>query len=305
MLGYALARIPQLCIALVGVSAVAFLLIHLSGDPAQIMLPSEASDAQIRAFRHDMGFDRPLPAQYVDFFLRAAKGDFGQSLRYQQPALGLVLARLPATGILSFAAMLVALAVALPAGVTSARRRDTLWDILATSGALTGQSMPVFWVGIVLVLLFSITWHLFPTSGSGSLAHLVLPAVTLGLYSMGRLMRMIRSSVLEVSQQDYVRTARAKGISERAVLVAHILRNAWLPILTLLGLELASLLGGAVITETVFAWPGMGRLVVTAIYARDYPVVQAAIFVIATIFVLVTLVVDLSYAVLDPRIRYG
>ncbi len=305
MLGYALGRIPQLCVALVGVSAVAFLLVHLSGDPAQLMLPSEASELQIRAFRHAMGFDRPLPAQFVDFLLRAARGDFGQSLRYQQPALTLVLARLPATGDLALAAMAVAVGVALPAGITSARRRDTVWDVLATSGALTGQSMPVFWTGIVLILLFSVHWHLLPTSGSGSLAHLVLPAVTLGLYSTGRLTRMVRSSVLEVATQDYVRTARAKGISERAVLGAHILRNAWLPILTLLGVELASLLGGAVITETVFAWPGMGRLVVNAIYTRDYPVVQAAVFVIATIFVLLNLVIDLSYAVLDPRIRYG
>jgi len=305
MLGYALGRIPQLCVALVGVSAVAFLLVHLSGDPAQLMLPSEASELQIRAFRHAMGFDRPLPAQFVDFLLRAARGDFGQSLRYQQPALTLVLARLPATGDLALAAMAVAVGVALPAGITSARRRDTVWDVLATSGALTGQSMPVFWIGIVLILLFSVHWHLLPTSGSGSLAHLVLPAVTLGLYSTGRLTRMVRSSVLEVVTQDYVRTARAKGISERAVLGAHILRNAWLPVLTLLGVELASLLGGAVITETVFAWPGMGRLVVNAIYTRDYPVVQAAVFVIATIFVLLNLVIDLSYAVLDPRIRYG
>jgi len=305
MLGYALGRVPQLGIALVGVSAVAFLLVHLSGDPAQLMLPSEASDFQIRAFRHAMGFDRPLPAQYVDFLLRAARGDFGQSLRYQQSALALVLARLPATGDLALAAMVFAVGIALPAGITSARRRDTVWDVLATSGALTGQSMPVFWIGIVLILLFSVRWHLLPTSGSGTFAHLVLPAVTLGLYSTGRLTRMIRSSVLEVATQDYVRTARAKGISERAVLGAHILRNAWLPVLSLLGVELASLLGGAVITETVFAWPGMGRLVVNAIYTRDYPVVQAAVFVIATIFVLLNLAIDLSYAVLDPRIHYG
>lgn len=305
MVRYALSRIPQLLVALVGVSAVAFVLIHLSGDPALLMLPSEVSEEQIRTFRHAMGFDRPLPAQYLDFLLRAVRGDFGQSLRYHQPALGLVVARLPATGHLALAAMAVAVGVALPAGIVSARRRDTVWDVLATSGALAGQSMPVFWVGIVLILLFSIQWHLLPTSGSGDLRHLVLPAVTLGLYSMGRLTRMIRSSVLEVANQDYVRTARAKGISEWAVLDAHILRNAWLPILTLLGLELASLLGGAVITETVFAWPGMGRLVVNAIYTRDYPVVQAAVFVIATIFVTLNLVVDLSYAVLDPRIRYG
>ena len=305
MLRYTLERIPQLVIALLGVSALAFILIRLSGDPAQLMLPSEATDAQIRAFRHEMGFDRPLVVQYVDFMRHVLYGDFGQSLRYQQPALPLVLDRLPATGTLAFAAMIVTLAVALPAGILSAQRHDTVWDVAATSGALTGQSMPVFWVGIVLILLFSVHWRLFPTSGSGGLAHLVLPAVTLGLYTMGRMTRLIRSSVLEVMHQDYVRTARAKGAPGRAVLTAHVLRNAWLPILTLLGVELGALLGGAVITETVFAWPGMGRLVVTAIYSRDYPVVQAAVFAIATIFIVLNLFVDLSYAVLDPRVRYG
>jgi peptide/nickel transport system permease protein len=305
MLRYTLSRIPQLAIALLGVSTVAFVLIHLSGDPAQLMLPSEASEDQIRAFRHEMGFDRPLPIQYVDFLRHAALGDFGQSLRYQQAALGLVLQRLPATADLAFAAVTITLGVALPAGIVSARRRETPWDVLVTSGALIGQSMPVFWLGIVLILLLSIKWHLFPTSGSGGPRHLLLPAITLGLYSMGRMTRLIRSSVLEVLQQDYVRTARAKGVKEHAVLTTHILRNAWLPILTLLGVELASLLGGAVVTETVFAWPGLGRLVVSAIYARDYPVVQAAVFVIAVIFILVNLLVDLSYALLDPRIRYG
>jgi len=305
MLRYTLERVPQLVIALLGVSALAFILIRLSGDPAQLMLPSEATDAQIRAFRHEMGFDRPLVVQYVDFMRHVLYGDFGQSLRYQQPALSLVLDRLPATGTLALAAMIVTLAVALPAGILSAQRHDTVWDVAATSGALTGQSMPVFWVGIVLILLFSVHWRLFPTSGSGGLAHLVLPAVTLGLYTMGRMTRFIRSSVLEVMHQDYVRTARAKGAPRRAVLTSHILRNAWLPILTLLGVELGALLGGAVITETVFAWPGMGRLVVTAIYSRDYPVVQAAVFAIATIFIVLNLFVDLSYAVLDPRVRYG
>jgi peptide/nickel transport system permease protein len=305
MLRYTLERIPQLLVALLGVSALAFVLIHLSGDPAQLMLPSEATDAQIRAFRHEMGFDRPLAVQYVDFMRHLVRGDFGQSLRYQQPALPLVLDRLPATGTLALAAILVTLAVALPAGILSAQRRDTVWDVVATSGALAGQSMPVFWVGIVLILLFSLHWRFFPSSGSGGLAHLVLPAVTLGLYTMGRITRLIRSSVLEVMHQDYVRTARAKGAPGRAVLIAHILRNSWLPILTLLGVELGALLGGAVITETVFAWPGMGRLVVTAIYSRDYPVVQAAVFAIATIFIVLNLLVDLSYAVLDPRVRYG
>jgi peptide/nickel transport system permease protein len=305
VLRYALQRVPQLAIALLGVSALAFVLIRLGGDPAQLMLPAEATDAQIRAFRHEMGFDRPLAVQYVDFMRHVVYGDFGQSLRYQQPALPLVLDRLPATGLLALAAIVVTLAVALPAGILSAQRRDTVWDVLATSGALTGQSMPVFWVGIVLILLFSLHWRLFPTSGFGGLRHLVLPAVTLGLYTMGRMTRLIRSSVLEVMHQDYVRTARAKGVSRHAVLLVHILRNAWLPILTLLGVELGTLLGGAVITETVFAWPGMGRLVVTAIYSRDYPVVQAAVFTIATIFIVLNLLVDLSYAVLDPRVRYG
>jgi len=305
VLRYTLERVPQLLIALFGVSALAFVLIHLSGDPAQLMLPSEATEAQIRAFRHEMGFDRPLIVQYVEFMRHVVHGDFGQSLRYQQPALRLALDRLPATSTLALAAMVVTLAVALPAGILSAQRHDTIWDVLATSGALTGQSMPVFWVGIVLILLFSLHWRLFPTSGFGGVRHLVLPAVTLGLYTMGRMTRLIRSSVLEVMHQEYVRTARAKGAPRHAVLMVHILRNAWLPILTLLGVEFGALLGGAVITETVFAWPGMGRLVVMAIYSRDYPVVQAAVFTIAAIFIVLNLLVDLSYALLDPRVRYS
>ena len=231
-------------------------------------------------------------------------GDLGRSLRYRQPALPLVLERLPATAELALAALFVSLLVAIPAGVISAVRRDTAYDNLTMLGALFGQSMPVFWLGIMLILIFSVRLELLPTSGRGGLDHLILPAVTLGLYSTARVTRLVRAGMLDVIGQDYIRTAQAKGLPDRRVIVKHALRNTLIPVVTIIGLELGTLLGGAVITETIFAWPGIGRLAVTAIFQRDYPLVQATVLVTALVFVLSNLLVDLLYGWLDPRIRY-
>jgi peptide/nickel transport system permease protein len=297
-------RLGQAVLVVVGVSLVVFLVIRLTGDPAYLMLPPDASEADRLRFSRELGLDQPLYVQYAVFATRAVQGDLGRSLRYRQPALPLVLERLPATLELATAALLVSLAVAIPAGVLAAVRRDTPYDNLTMLGALFGQSMPVFWLGIMLILLFSVRLELFPTSGRGTPAHLVLPALTLGLYSTARVTRLVRAGMLDVIGQDYVRTAWAKGLPDRRVIFKHALRNTLIPVVTIVGLELGSLLSGAVITETIFAWPGVGRLAVTAIFQRDYPLVQAVVLVTALVFVGSNLLVDMIYGWLDPRIRY-
>lgn len=298
-------RLAQTALILVGITLVVFWVIRLSGDPVLLMLPADASQQDIQRLRELLGFDRPVPIQLWRFMERVATGDFGTSLRFQEPALALVLDRLPSTVLLALTALSVATVIALPLGVLSAVRRNSVWDHAAMAVALLGQSMPIFWTGIMLITIFAVALDLFPSSGSGTIRHLVLPAAALGFFSTGRMARLVRGGMIEVLGQDYVRTARAKGLTERRVLYRHALRNCLLPVITLLGLELGSTLGGAVVTEMVFAWPGVGRLIVSAIFARDYPLVQAAVFVVAAMLVVVNLVVDLLYAVIDPRVRYG
>jgi peptide/nickel transport system permease protein len=258
---------------------------------------------QIAQFRHDMGFDRPWIVQYGEFLWRAAQGDFGVSLRQHQPTFMLIMERMPATLELTVAALAISTVLALPIGIISAARRNSLGDHLGMLLALVGQSVPVFWLGLMLILVFGVQLRLLPVAGRGGWDSLILPAVSLATFSLARNARIIRSSLLEVLGQDYVRTARAKGLVERAVLYRHALRNALIPVVTLIGLEFGTLRGGAVITETIFAWPGVGRLTVQAIFARDLPLVQTAVTVLATIFVLLNLAVDLLYTYLDPRIR--
>ena len=300
---YLLRRLAQSLIVLLGISVVVFVILHLTGDPTLLLLPPDASAEEIAKFRRAMGFDDPLYLQYWRFLRGALRGDFGNSLRHDEPALALVWQRMPATLELTAVALGVALVLAIPAGIVSAVFRNTALDYVSTVLALVGQAMPTFWLGIMLILVFSVGLHLLPSSGRGGAANLVLPAVTLGLFTTARIMRLTRSGMLEVLGQDYVRTARAKGVGERRVVWKHALKNAGIPIVTIVGLELGTLLGGAVITETIFAWPGVGRLSVQAIYNRDYPLVQASVFVLASIFVLVNLVVDVLYTYLDPRIR--
>ena len=296
-------RLAQALVVVLGVSFVVFFILHLTGDPALLLLPPDATAEEIRNFRDTMGFNDPFIVQYWRFLRGAAQGNFGESLRHGEPAMSLVVERLPATLELAGAAMAIALCVALPAGIVSAVRRNTPVDYVSTVVALLGQSMPTFWLGIMLILIFSVRLHLLPSSGRGDLRHLILPAVTLGLFTTARMMRLTRSGMLEVLGQDYIRTARAKGVNESPVIWKHALRNAAVPIVTIAGIELGALLGGSVVTETIFAWPGVGRLSVQAIYNRDYPVVQAAVFVLSTTFVVVNLLVDVAYTYLDPRIR--
>jgi len=286
------------------VTVVVFGLLHLTpGDPASLMLGEQATPEQIRDLRHALGLDEPLITQYARFLNHAVRGDFGTSIRAQRPALEVVLERLPATLLLAAGAFTFALSVGLPIGVISAVKRLSLWDHGSMALALMGQSMPVFWLGLMLIVVFSVHLRWLPVSGAGGPEHLVLPAVTLGTFLIGLIIRLTRSSMLDVLGQDYVRTARAKGLAERAVIVRHALRNALIPVVTLLGLQLGILLGGAVITETVFAWPGVGMVTVTAINQRDYPVVQCAVFISAVLVVSINWAVDVLYHVLDPRIR--
>ncbi|HEY3066886.1 MAG TPA: nickel ABC transporter permease [Methylomirabilota bacterium] len=300
---YLLRRLWQSLVVLLGVSFVVFFILHLTGDPAAVLLPPEATAEDLRQFREQMGFNDPFIVQYGRFLRGALHGDFGLSVRHGEPAFDLVIERMPATFQLSGAALALALCIAIPAGIVSAVRRNSALDYVSTIVALLGQSMPTFWLGIMLILLFSVQWNLLPSSGRGTFSHLILPAVTLGLFTTARIARLTRSGMLEVLNQDYIRTARAKGVNGPPVVWKHALKNAAIPIVTIVGIELGTLLGGSVITETIFAWPGVGRLSVQAIANRDYPVVQAAVFLLSTTFVVVNLLVDLVYTYLDPRIR--
>ena len=305
MIVYLVRRAAGALWAIAGVAVVVFLILHLTGDPASVMMPPEASAAEIAAFRHAEGFDRPLIVQFGAFAAAALHGDLGVSLRHQQPAMRLALERLPATMLLAGSAFLIVALIGIPAGVLSALRPRTAVDYAARVVALIGQSAPTYWIGLMLILLFAVRLGWLPASGIGDWRNVVLPAATLGFFSTAKIMRLTRGAMLEVLSADYLRTARAKGLTAMRVSLGHGLRNAWLPIVTQLGVELGTLLSGAIITETVFAWPGVGRLAVQAVFERDFPVVESVVLLAATIFVVLNLAVDLLYAVLDPRIRYA
>jgi len=275
----------------------------LTGDPVLLMLPEGASLDERAELRSHLGLDRPLPVQYLLYVNRMIRGDFGLSLRHRQPAMRLVLARMPATLELTAAALVLSIVIAVPVGVISATRRNTMFDTTAMFGVLLGQSIPNFWLGIMIILVFGVFLQWLPISGRGTLLQLVGPAVTLGFFPLARNVRLIRSSLLEVLGEGYIRTARAKGLAEPLVVYRHGLRNALIPVITVVGLQFGFFLGGAVVTETVFAWPGVGRLVVQAIYGRDYPVIQAGVVLLSVGFVTINLAVDLLYGYLDPRIR--
>ena len=302
---YILRRLIQGIAVVFGVSLVTFGLLFATGDPAALLLPLDATQEERDQVRARLGLDDPIIVQYGRFVGGAVRGDFGQSIRQSEPALSLVLERLPATLELTVTAMVIAVLVAVPAGLIAAAWRGTIVDQAAMFVALLGQSIPSFWLGIMLLLFFSVQLELLPPFGRGSWENLILPAVTLAMYSMARTARLVRSGLIDVLGQDYIRTARAKGLSEALVLRRHALRNALLPVVTVLGLDLAHLLGGAIIVETIFAWPGIGRLAVNSIGARDYPVVQAAVFLVAVAYTLVNFLVDVLYAYLNPRVRFS
>jgi len=310
VIAYIIRRMLFAVLVLFGVTLLVFFALRLKGDPVQLLLSQGNPTKQdIDALRHALHLDLPIYQQYFSFIGSAVRGDFGESLRYKTPAFGEVMLRMPATLELAVAAYLFAVIVAVPIGILSAVRRGGFVDFLSRLVSLAGVSLPAFWLGLMLIILFGVRLHWLPVSGrgqgfGGTLKSLILPAVTLGLGFCATLTRLLRSSMLEVLQADYIRTARAKGLRDRAVLVRHALRNALLPVVTIAGLQVGFLLGGAVIVETVFSWPGVGRLIVDAINNRDYPIVQAGVTLLASVLLLSNLVVDLLYVVIDPRIHY-
>ncbi len=306
MRAYVLRRLGQAALTLVGVSVLVFLILRvLPGDPAKMLLPEGAPESAVEELNRHLGLREPLYVQYALFVRSVFRGDFGQSFQYRAPALSVVTERLAATVQLALAAMVLTVGVGVSLGIVAAVRRGTRYDFAATVLAVLGQSLPNFWLGIMLILLFGVALRWLPTSGFESGRHLILPAVTLAAFPTALVARLTRSSMLEILGRDFIRTGRAKGLAERAVVLRHALRNAAVPVLTVLGLQIGTLLGGAVITESVFAWPGMGKLVVDAIFFRDFPVVQTVLILSATIFVVINLLVDLLYTVIDPRIRYS
>lgn len=313
MLGYLLRRAGAVVPVIGVVSVVVFSLIHLTpGDPVSIMLREEADPATAATLRRQLGLDRPLPVQYLTWLGRAVQGELGRSIRTNQPVTDAIRQRVPVTLSLAAAALLVALMIGLPAGILAALRRNSVVDVAATLVAICGVSLPSFWLAILLILVFSVTLGWLPPLGWVSpgrdlgawIRSLVLPSVTLGVAIAAVVMRMTRASLLEVLELDYVRTARAKGLAERRIVLGHALRNALIPVVTVVGLQAGALLGGAVITETIFALPGVARLLVDAIFQRDFPIVQGVVLFLAVNFLVVNLLVDLTYAWLDPRIRY-
>ena len=302
---YIVRRLGHLLLVLLGASTLSFLLLFLAGDPTHLLLPLDAPPEIRETFRKEYGFDQPLHVQYGRFLIRLAQGDLGRSLRHRQGALDLIIERAPATLQLAGAGILFAILIALPAGILAAVTRGTFTETGVMVLALLGQSIPVFWLGLALIIIFGVELRWLPISGTGTLAHLIMPTIAVGTFTAASIARLTRSSILEQLSQDYTRTARSKGVGERRVLWRHILRNAAIPVVTIIGLQLGQLLSGALITETIFAWPGIGRLVFNAVLQGDYPVVQATVIAFAVIFGLVNLLVDLTYAMLDPRIRYG
>ncbi len=304
MFRYFLKRLWYTIYVVIGISVISFFFIHLSGDPVMLMLPGDASEQEIEELREKLGFNDPLSEQYLRFATKAIQGDLGESLYSHVPVMELVLERLPASLELATAAMVFALMLSVPIGIVSAVWRGSWIDMVSMFGALVGLSMPHFWLGIMLMLFFSVTLGWLPTSGRGTFAHLCLPAISLGFPLMAMFARLTRSVMLEVLGLDYIRTARAKGLVEWIVISKHALKNALIPLVTVAGMQFSALLGGTVIIETVFAWPGLGRLVVQSIFRRDYPLVQGIVFVLAFIFVGMNLLVDILYVYLDPQISY-
>jgi peptide/nickel transport system permease protein len=323
MTAYLVRRLLQSVIVILGVTLLSFVTLHLAGDPTYLYVSERATDEEIAAARTALGFDRPLPEQYLRFVIRLAQGDMGNSLRARAPALPLVLERLPATLELTIFAMIISTVLAIPIGIISAVNRGKPLDGGVMLFAMFGQSMPSFWLGIMLILFVGLSLRWLPISGQvpfltpllegdvqtalsnfpSAFQHLILPGLTIGVFSLSRNARLVRSSMLEVLAQDYVMTARSKGLRERTVIIRHALRNALIPVITMIGLEFGFLLSGVVVAETVFSWPGVGRLVFNAINQRDIPLVQAAVVTFSFIFVLLNLLIDVLYVQLDPRVQ--
>src|SRR3989449_9132222 len=303
MRAYALSRLAQTVLVVFLSLTAVFVMVRLSGDPVLLFMPMDIQAKDVNEFRQRLGFNDPLPLQYARFVGGAVRADFGEAPRDRREAMGLVLERLPATLLLAGTSLILTFVVAVPLGVVSAVRRDGLLDHVATISTVLGQATPGFWLGLILIYLFSVQLRWLPTGGMGGVAHLVMPSIVLAAFYSARVARLTRSAVLDVLGEEYILTARAKGLAEGRVIGQHTLRNSAIPIVTLAGLEVGQALGGAVITETIFAWPGLGRLTVQALLNRDFPVVLAAVFFVSLMYTLINLAVDLLYGWLDPRVR--
>ncbi len=302
---YAIRRILLGILTVIVVSMIIFVTSRLSGDVTYLLLPEDATKEEVAWLRAKLGLDKPIPVQYYYFIKGALRGDFGKSYRYtNRQAMDVVIDRLPATAQLAFVAFAMSIIGGLLLGVLSATKRDTYLDTLGKLFALIGQAMPGFWLGIMAILIFSVKLGWLPTSGRGGFDHIIMPAVTIAWFSVASILRLTRSAMLDVLDSEYVKTARLKGNSEWVVIWKHALRNALIPVVAMSGIQLAHLLGGVVIAETIFSWPGLGSLILEGVYSRDYALVQAGVFIISVIFISCNLVVDLVYGIIDPRIRY-
>jgi len=302
---YIARQIVQLVVVIIGISILSFGILHVIGDPVLLLLPQNAGKEEFERYRHLLGLDRPLYVQYWSFASRAVRGDFGQSWYGNAPAFRLVIERMPPTIYLTLAGLAVALLIALPLGTIAALKRHSFVDTLCTMVAVAGQALPIFWLGIMLIIVFAVQLRLLPASGYGTWQHFLMPSFCLGAALAPITMRLVRSGLIEVMSMDYIKTARAKGLLEWRVVVKHAFRNACIPVITVLGLQFGQLLGGAIITETVFAWPGVATLTVDSIRNQDFPVVQCAVVLLALIIVAINFVVDMVVGYIDPRIRVG
>jgi ABC-type dipeptide/oligopeptide/nickel transport system permease component len=302
---YIARQLVQFVVVILGISILAFAILHVLGDPVLLLLPQNAGKEEFERYRHLLGLDRPLYVQYGKFLSKAVVGDFGKSWYADTPAFRLVLERMPPTIYLTFAGLLVALVISLPLGILAALKRHSWVDSLCTTVAVAGQATPLFWLGIMMIIVFSVRLKLLPASGYDSWENFIMPSFCLGAALAPLTMRLVRSGVIEVMNMDFIKTARAKGVAESRVVIKHAFRNACIPVITVIGLQFGQLLGGAIITETVFAWPGVATLTVESIRNQDFPVVQCAVILLALLIVSLNLIVDLTVAFIDPRIRTG
>ena len=302
---YLIRRMLQLIPVLLIISFIVFALVFMAGDPVAMMLPDDAKPEDIQALKEALKLDRPFIVQYGNYLLNLLSGDFGTSFRYNQPALGVVLERLPATLSLAATSMLVAIMIAVPLGIWSAIRRNTFIDVFITGASVLGKAMPSFWLGIILILIAGVQLGLLPISGSDSWKHYILPSITLGTSVSAEMTRLIRSNMLEILGQDFIRTARSKGVSNFSIIFKHAFKNILVPVITITFLQISTLVSGALVTEVVFAWPGLGQLLVQAVYGRDMAIVQAAVFVVSFMIIILNLIADILYRLFDPRIKYN
>lgn len=301
---YIAKRLVQSVIVLIGITAVVFFALNLTGDPLSFMLPVDAPQEVFEQYREMMGLDDPIIVQYIRFLANAVKGDFGTSHFYKQPAMAVVLERLPQTALLAFVSLLLAVIIAIPTGIIAAVKRNTLTDSIVRLLAMLGQCLPTFWLGLLLMLLFSVKLNWLPTYGTGTVLHIIMPSVTLAVHTAANMIRLLRSGMLDVLGQEYIMVARSKGVRDFPLVMKHAFKNSLSSVLTILGLQLAQLMSGALVVENVFSWPGVGRLMYNSILNRDFMVVEAGVCMIASFFVIVNLTVDILYAAINPRVKY-